>query len=232
MSGLVVLYAGHRYRVRRLLEIERVRTRIATDLHDDLGASLSRMAILSEVVKRQIREQDQQSVSLLNEIADSARNLVGSLRDIVWAIDARSATLSDVIVRLRQFASDVLDPKGIAWKLEASSRTRDLRVDPESRRHVLLFFKEAVHDVVRHAECTSVQLSIDSGDHQLVCEVRDDGRGFDAAAAGGTPESFGGRGLRNMRARAAQLGGDLEVGSVAGGGTRLRMVVPARARRA
>ncbi|HUQ33652.1 MAG TPA: two-component regulator propeller domain-containing protein, partial [Pyrinomonadaceae bacterium] len=110
LTGIV--YTTYRDRVRRLIELERVRTRIATDLHDDIGASLSRMAILSEVVKHQTGGNGNESSGLLTEIADSARGLVDSMSDIVWSIDPRRDDLQSVVRRIRQFASDVLEAQG------------------------------------------------------------------------------------------------------------------------
>src|SRR5215467_10754069 len=101
-SGLAFgLYRFYRYRVARLLELERVRTRIATDLHDDIGSSLSRMAILSEVAKRRMETTEQEAASILTDIADSARAVVESMSDIVWAIDPRRDDLGNVVFRVR-----------------------------------------------------------------------------------------------------------------------------------
>src|SRR5262249_45129162 len=154
------LYALYRYRVSQLLQVERVRTRIASDLHDDIGASLSRMAILSEVVKRQAGTIGEQPTMLLNEIAESARGLVDSMGDIVWSINPRHDDLSSVVQRVRQFASDVLEAKGIAWEFRVTPAVERVRVGPEQRRHLFLIFKEGVNNVARHAEgCRSVALS-------------------------------------------------------------------------
>src|SRR5438034_2567278 len=104
-----MIYAAYRYRVARLIELERVRMRIATDLHDDIGASLSRMAILSEVVKQRTPTEHQESARMLTDIAESARGLVDAMSDIVWSIDPRRDDLRNVVLRVRQFASDVLE---------------------------------------------------------------------------------------------------------------------------
>jgi ligand-binding sensor domain-containing protein/two-component sensor histidine kinase len=225
---VLTIYATYRYRVSRLLEIEQVRTRIATDLHDDLGASLSRVAILSEVVKRQLNDRDGRSESLLSEIADSARSLVGSLRDIVWAIDARHGSLTDVVSRVRQYASTMFDNNGIRWHLDAPDDAAAMELDPEARRHVLLFFKEGIHNIARHAGCESVELSLKRDGRELTCEVADNGGGFELAQSG--LAGGDGRGLRSMQSRAVQLGGRLRIQTSAGRGTRLTMSVPLRKR--
>jgi ligand-binding sensor domain-containing protein/two-component sensor histidine kinase len=223
-----VAYAVYRYRMAQLLKVERVRTRIATDLHDDIGASLSRMAILSEVVKQQTGGQDTQASGLLTEIADSARGLVDSMSDIVWSIDPRRDDLQSVVRRIRQFASDVLEAKGIEWELRVPPEVESLKLDPEERQHLFLIFKEGINNVARHGqETTSVSLSIKVEGRQLIGEINDNGCGFtpkqpDEARAKGR----GGNGLPNMRARAEQLGGRLEIASSPGAGTRLTLKVP------
>ena len=104
----VSVYRLHRYRVVQLLRIERVRTRIASDLHDDIGPSLSRIGILSEVVNRDLSGAHPQSGRLLPEIAESASGLVDAMGDIVWSIDPRKDDLDDLVIRVRQFAFDLL----------------------------------------------------------------------------------------------------------------------------
>ncbi|HEV8482182.1 MAG TPA: two-component regulator propeller domain-containing protein, partial [Blastocatellia bacterium] len=229
LAGLAV-YAAYGYRVAQLLELERVRTRIATDLHDDIGASLSRMAILSEVVKRQVGSA-QVSVPMLTEIADSARGLVSSMRDIVWSIDPRRDDLNSLISRVRQFAYDVLEPQGVKCEFEVPSQVGGVRLGPDERRHLFLIFKEAINNISRHAECSSVLVRLAIEHSKLKAEVRDDGRGFmppgvePSAANGGE-----GHGLNNMRARAAQLGGSLTIHSSRALGTTLELIVPLRRR--
>ncbi len=221
-------YALYRYRVARLVELERVRTRIATDLHDDIGASLSRVAILSEVVKRQVGAapaSGEQSIPLLAEIADSARGLVESMREIIWAIDPRRDELSNVVSRVRQFASDVLEAKEINWDFKVAPELEKIRLDPERRRHLFLIFKEAINNIARHADCNSVSLSLTLAHNQLWGEIRDDGRGFTVNGAGPASPTNG-NGLENIRQRAAQVGGQVEIDSSPGAGVSIRLMIP------
>jgi signal transduction histidine kinase len=227
LIGLAV-YALFRYRVARLVELERVRTRIATDLHDDIGAGLSRVAILSEVVKRQVGASSvsgEQSIPLLTEIADSARGLVESMREIVWAIDPRRDALSDVVSQVRQFASDVLEAKAINWDFQVEPELEKIKLDPERRRHLFLIFKEALHNIARHAGCHNVRLSLTVSHNQLWGEIRDDGRGFTAQGGDAAP-STNGHGLENMRRRAAQVGGRVNIESWPGQGTCIKLMIP------
>jgi ligand-binding sensor domain-containing protein/signal transduction histidine kinase len=228
----VLLAAGtaatlYKYRVNRLLELERVRTRIATDLHDDIGASLSRMAILSEVVKLQSDGHNERSTRMLTDISDSARSLVDSMSDIVWSIDPRRDDLQSVVRRLRQFAADLLEAQGIKWNLQAAPELEQVKLKPEQRRDLFLIFKEALTNIARHAGCTSVLLRLTIAGHQLRAEINDDGSGFLAVSTSEPgANGRGGHGVENMRARAAQLGGRLEINSTPGAGTRLTLTMP------
>jgi signal transduction histidine kinase len=183
------------------------------------------MAILSEVVKRQ-QGSPPESGPMLNEIADSARGLIGSMRDIVWSVDPRHDDLNSLISRVRQFASDVLEPRGVAWDLEGPTQTGRIKLGPDERRHLFLIFKEAINNIARHAECSSVRVSIAIDHGKLRASVRDDGRGFTRSLEE-PPTTTGsqGHGLNNMRLRASQLGGILEVQSAPGSGTSVEMVI-------
>ena len=224
----MLAYAAHRHRVARLIQLERVRTRIATDLHDDIGSSLSRMALLSEVAKRKMDGSQNDSIPILTEIADSARAAVDSMSDIVWAIDPRLDDLSNVVFRVREFASDFLGGAGIQWLLGAQPDFDKIKLSPQQRRHLFLIFKEAINNSARHASCNSVWLSLTVVHNQVFGEIRDDGRGFvvpshpDIPRAGGR----GGHGLENIRKRAAQLGGQLTIDSSPGGGTTIKVEFP------
>ena len=229
LAIIATAYSLYRYRVAQLLKVERVRTRIATDLHDDIGASLSRVAILSEVVKQQTAAgNSSQSAGLLTEIADSARGLVDSMGDIVWSIDPRRDDLQSVVRRIRQFASDVLEAKGIDWELHVPPEVETRKLDPDERQHLFLIFKEGVNNVARHGEGTkSVSLSIRIEGRQLIAAIKDDGCGFIPKAPDEARlKGRGGNGLPNMRHRATQLKGSLDIASSPGAGTTVILRMP------
>jgi signal transduction histidine kinase/ligand-binding sensor domain-containing protein len=214
------VYSGYRYRLRRLLEIERVRTRIATDLHDDIGANLSRIAVLSEVALRDRAGTREEADDRLAMIANISRESVGSMSDIVWAIDPRRDRLEDLVRRMRRFAGEAFAARGIELELRGPEHGRDLKLDHETRRELYLLFKECVTNAVRHSGAASAEVELRVDGRRLGLAVADDGRGFDPAA----PSE--GSGLESMRRRAAALGGTLHVESAAGKGTRIVVAVP------
>ena len=217
--GLTLLvFVGHRYRVARLLETERVRTRIASDLHDDIGSSLSQIAILSEVARTSAGD-DARVVAPLDRIATLSRESVDAMGDIVWAIDPHRNTPTHVAQRMRRLASDLLSARGIEVRFEISDASHS-RLGADVRREVFLIFKEAIHNITRHAQATHVEIVLSIAQHRLELVVQDDGCGFDSARA------RDGQGLRNMVRRAQGLGGTLAVTSADGRGARLMLSVP------
>ena len=209
----------YRYRVSHLLELERVRTGIATDLHDDIGSSLSQIAVLSEVVRRQMDGTVALSKPLVT-IASTSRELVESMSDIVWAINPKRDNPSDLSQRMRRFASDLLTAQDIEFRFDAVETERLVKLDAHVRRQVFLIFKESVHNVARHSGCTSVEVKLRIEKHHISLTLTDDGRGFDPALANH------GHGLMSMRQRANALGATLEIDSALDRGTVIFLKVP------
>lgn len=220
LTFAIAAYANyHRKRARRL-ELERVRTRIASDLHDDIGANLTKIAILSEVASHQLRHEKQSAHGTLSSIANISRESVASMRDIVWAINPKRDRLFDLARRMRSFASDIFTHRQIHFHFRGPQHDRELRLGPEVRRDVFLIFKEAVNNIVRHSECKHAAIELNVEGHLLALNVIDDGKGIDVTA------SDGGQGLASMRRRAESFGGKLEIDSSNGRGTTVRLSVP------
>lgn len=223
LAGLAL----YRYRVRHLLAVERVRTRIASDLHDDIGSSLSQIAVVSEVLRRQVGEGDERVGRNLNLMARVSREAVDAMSDIVWAINPTSDTLTDLVRRMRRFASETLPNRDIALDFSAppDSETGRVRLGADFRREVFLIFKESVNNVLKHSGSTRARVELRVRHGRLRVSVRDDGRGF-APGPNGDADALGGHGLASMRRRAESLGGSLEVVSADGAGTTLTLSVP------
>jgi signal transduction histidine kinase len=217
---LAIASAGvslHRYRVNHLLAMERVRTRLATDLHDDVGAGLAEIAILSEVAKRQ---EGPKTLEMLDGIAARARSLRESMGDIVWTVDPREDCLSDLVLRLREVAFTLLETEERSVEFLAPSDDQlAIQLAPDMRRHLLLFFKEAVTNVARHADATAVGVEISAAGGRFCMSIRDNGRGFD------TLQPRPGRGLKSLQYRAGELRGSCRVESVPSCGTKIELSV-------
>ena len=227
LTMIAFVLVVHRHRVAQLVALERVRMRIAADLHDDIGGSLSRISIQSEVACREAAADGEQPVRRLIEIAESARHLIEALSDVVWSVDPRKDDMASVLRRIRTHADDLLSQSGARWSYHAPPNLEWVKLDPEARRHLFLLLKEAVTNVARHAQARSVSLHVGRTSGELSFELCDDGRGFDLPAleSGGPTE---GRGLASMRARAVRLRARLIIDSTPGAGTRLSLRLPLR----
>ena len=213
VAALAILYLLHRYRMARLLAVANLRTRIATDLHDDIGAGLSQIAILSEVAQRPPERTGPPEKTPLSDIAGISRELVDSMSDIVWAINPEHDRMGNLIHRMRRFATDVLGGQGIALRFHFSVSDEDLKIGADLRRQLYLTFKESVHNVVRHSGAKNVEVELAGGKDIVTLSVKDDGRGFDATA------EYDGHGLRSIRRRAAAMGGTVAIDSAPCRGT-------------
>jgi signal transduction histidine kinase len=218
MAG--VTYIGHRYRVNHLLELERVRTRIATDLHDDIGASLSQIAILSEVVRQKVGEDQRAVTDQLSQITTTSSELMDTMSDIIWAVDPHRDRVTDLTKRMRRFASDVLTSRNIEFEFIVPDTRHDLNLGADVRRQIFLVCKESINNIVRHSACSRVHIEFRVNKDLLILVMRDNGRGFETA------HESDGHGLLSMRQRAKEMGGDLDITSQPGKGATVTLSMP------
>ena len=203
--------------------MERIRARIATDLHDDIGSTLSQISILSEVASRDIDEP--KSIDSLQEIAGLSRQSMEAMSDIVWAIDPEQDRVEQLAHRMRRFASDLSTGDGVRVNFQGPTEETGLDLDAEMRRQVFLIFKESLHNALRHSGCKNLYVDFHAGDGRMVLTVKDDGRGFDSAKV------MPGLGLVSMEQRARLLGGKVIVNSAPGEGTLIEVEVPLKGSR-
>lgn len=203
-------------RVSRLKQLARLRARIAGDLHDEIGSNLGSIILLSELTQ-QVEALPPDAHVSFQEINATAQRSAGAMRDIVWFLNPDFDTLADMVVRMREFARTLL--AGLECEFVASDCLSAQRLPLEFRRNVFFTFKEMLHNVVKHAAATQVGIHLEVIGHRLTLRVRDDGRGFDPAAA------TSGHGLRSLHRRVVDLGGELVVESAPGKGTTVTLTV-------
>jgi signal transduction histidine kinase len=221
-----VRYLTHRRFRRRMgrLEqqrsLERERARIAQDLHDDLGASLTEIGMLAATARDGTRStaDDGDPLSLIGQKADG---LVRALDEIVWAVNPRHDSVASLADYLSGYAQDFLNLAGIRARLDVQRDLPAIPLKPEQRHGLLLAVKEALNNAARHSKAAEVRLRLRVSNGRLSLAVEDDGCGFSVAAPAAS-----GNGLGNLRSRLEQLGGSLQVRSQSGQGSSVEMNLP------
>jgi len=200
--------------------LQKERARIAKDIHDDLGASLTQIAFLGELAQ-QDRGEPEKAAERVGKISTTARQAIKSLDEIVWAVNPRNDTLAHLIEYAGQFALDYLRLADIRCRLDFPEQSPPRELSTDLRHNLFLAIKEALHNIVKHAHATEVWLRIKFSDRLLEITIEDNGRGFDRE-----PDDALADGLRNMRQRLADIGGECRVESQAGTGTRISLLLP------
>jgi signal transduction histidine kinase len=211
LAGLAAaaVYAWQQQRTARLLREHALRARIAADLHDDVGNLLTQISMQSSLLREKQHAPDQ-LLARLDRLATTARQAAQQMNDVIWGLGDESQTVAQLITRMRDHAYEMLAPTGIELDFRAEEASgADLPL--EIRQHLYLIFKEALHNVVKHAQATQVAVRFSRAAGRIELLVHDNGR---SDAAAGRP---GGNGLRNMRTRAETLGGQLDAQPQANG---------------
>ncbi len=226
VSGAVRIVTVRRMRRQmELLEqrhaIERERGRIAKDIHDDLGSSLTRIMMLGERTQEGlVRRED--VAPHVNKIVASARNTVQSLDEIVWAVDPENDTLEGLVNYIAHYANEFFESAAVNCRLEIPVELPAATLPAEWRHDLFLVVKEAFNNAVKHAGATAVRVAVSCHHGRLTIAVDDNGRGFDLSVRNG----HGCNGLANMRQRVERMGGQFHLCSAPGDGTEVRLAVP------
>jgi len=198
-------------------QMERERSRIARDMHDDVGSELSKISIACENVKKQYTS-DMMLMNDLSEIQNSSTQLVNNIGNIIWALNPINNNALSLVGYLREYASDYLEMHGVSLLFEAPELSVDHLLHHETRTHLFMAFKECLHNIVKHAAATNVRIKISLEVNVFSCRIEDNGKGFTSNRNGGS-----GNGLRNIRQRMHEIGGDFTLSSKAGEGTIIQL---------
>lgn len=216
-----IIYYIFLLRTRRRNERELIRNRIARDLHDDMGSTLSTISILSSMAKSKLHNDEVKTSEYINKISDNSQRMMEAMDDIVWAIKPDNDSMQKILARMREFATNVLESKDIELIFHTTPGINELKLGMEQRRDFFLIFKEAVNNVAKYSKCKKATVQIGELQGRLVLMVKDDGVGFDVNTADS------GNGLGNMQKRANALKGRLQILSKPGEGTQVILNIPA-----
>jgi len=223
-SGLfllsLLLYTLHRMRVNRILAVEKIRNRVARDLHDDMGSTLSTINILSTMAKSRLNTDTVKTSEYISKISENSQRMMEAMDDIVWSIKPMNDNMQKITARMREFATSVLEAKDIEVDFDIEERVYDVKLDMESRRDFFLVFKEAINNAAKYSKANKICVVLITKPGRLELTVKDNGKGFIVA------EADTGNGLNNMQKRADAMKGTLQIISKQGEGTTVKLTVP------
>lgn len=201
----------------RQLMLERERTRIAEDMHDDVGASLSRISMLSEVARTNL-EPNHRSGPFLEQISDTSREVIDEMNQIIWALNPKNDSLDGLLAFIRRFAMEFFESSPVRCSIEIPEKVPDIELSVEVRRNLYLVIREALHNAMKHAGASQVSIVLEIPEKGFAIRIKDNGRGFDADGL-----QYHGNGLFNMKKRINDIGGKIQVTSAPGKGTEINI---------
>ncbi|WP_223270854.1 sensor histidine kinase [Subsaximicrobium wynnwilliamsii] len=198
LTVIGLMYAVFRYRLQQVLAMERLRTKISSDLHDDVGSLLSGLAMQTELMEINANQADKFK---LQKIAEISRNAVSRLRDLVWSIDSRRETVGDLIERMQELAEEVLLPAQISFQIDSTSvKNPSRKLLAQTKQHLFLIYKEAITNILRHSNATEVHIKFVNYTNSCDLVILDNGCKKETYKSTGL-------GLDNMRMRAESIKG-------------------------
>jgi two-component sensor histidine kinase len=213
-----ISYFIYSYRIKNLIKLDKLRTKIALDLHDDVGSTLSSISIMSDILHSQI-EDVPKAEDMVNKIGTNAHNMLDSMDDIIWMVNPSNDKFYNLDLRIREYAIPLLETKNITFSFNTPENLHTLALAMDIKRNIFLIAKEAVNNLVKYSNCSHVDITFSINHSILKLEITDNGKGFD------TEQYTDRNGLRNMKQRAEQINGKLLITSEKGKGTSIVLTV-------
>jgi len=213
LLALLPFYIIYRLRLRRLLEIQKVREGVARDLHDDIGSTLTSINILSEIAKMQITGDNEATREYLGTIGKNSTQMMESMDDIVWSVKPSNDQLSKITARMREYTATILEPQNINYVFESNEQESGIVLNMETRRNLFMVFKEALNNISKYSKASNVIIKMWRSKGKLNLIIEDNGIGFDLS------KETNRNGLANMKKRIALMNGTCVIDSVIGKGT-------------
>lgn len=216
-SVMILAYFIYRYRLQQAVKLERLRYKISTDLHDDIGSTLSSISILSEMALTE--HNHQQSEAMVSEIKENSLDLMEKMDDIVWSINPKNDSLGSLLLRIKRFSSKLFEAKDIDYSIDIDKSVAEIKLPMEYRQHIYLILKEAINNLVKYSGATKAAIEVNFENAYLKIRISDNGKGFDLNSANS------GNGIVSMKSRAAIMKANLKIETSKGEGTTLRVQV-------
>lgn len=218
---LLIAVLINRSKLKRTVEMEKVRNRLSRDLHDDIGSTLSSINILSRTAQNSIMTgSEEKTRTSLEKINERSQRLLDSMSDIIWNIKPGNDTIEEVMSRMREYVTTILEAKNINYIFNFPKEKLDCKLTIEVKNNLYLIFKEAVNNLSKYADATEARLTLAFDEKQIRLVVEDNGKGFDETTISHTG------GLRNMRHRAEEIKGSIIIATAPGTGARISLTMP------
>lgn len=218
LAGLAIFSISNRNKLKRLEEEQRLRNRIAADLHDEIGSTLSSISILSEIVAFQ-QKKGEFKPEIMQQVSNDAREVIEKMDDIIWTINPSNDAFYNLETRLKTFAIPLFESKDIDFKFDFDTDLEKIKIGMGKRRDIYLILKEAINNLVKYSQCQNAVIRAKTDGSRISFIIKDNGVGFDV-----NDESLR-NGQRNMKMRAEKIGADLVVSSEAGKGTEVSLQI-------
>jgi len=198
---------------------DRLRSKIARDLHDEMGSTLTSINIISKVTLQQVDGNVLMKTNL-QKIKDHSSQMMESMSDIVWAINPANDTLEKIILRMKEHAAEMLEPAKINLHFSEGGALDNIKLNLAQRKDLYLIFKEAINNAVKYSEATEIHIHLGHENNNMKMQIKDNGKGFEAE------KTYSGNGVRNMHSRAVQMKALLEIQSSPRAGTTILLQLP------
>jgi ligand-binding sensor domain-containing protein/two-component sensor histidine kinase len=206
---IALLYIFFQYRVSKAVELEKLRNRIAQDLHDEIGSTLSSVSIYSSALSKSFKNLPKNQSEIIDKISDSTINMMATMNDIVWSINPANDSFENLINRMRAYASSVTEATDIKLHFENTLDNDKIRITMLQRKNLYLIFKEAVNNSLKHSDCTHLSIKLSMTNKKLELLVTDNGKGM--VADNNFETKMGGNGIGNMYSRAKESNGSISI---------------------
>lgn len=224
----LIIYALYRYRINEILKMQAIRNKIAQDLHDHVGSTLSSVSVYSQVAQIQGELGNKEVMKdVLQKISVTATDMISEMSDIVWAINPRNDNMEKILQRMDSFAKPLLKARDIKFDLQYPKSILNLNLGMEKRKNFYLIFKESINNALKYSGCSQILIKVKTSHHHLELEVVDDGAGFDIdQVKAKLSQSLSGNGFQNMQRRAGEMKGECKMISAKGQGTTIFLRFP------
>lgn len=215
-----LLYTWYRYRMRQALKMMTMRNVIASDLHDEIGSTISSISLYGDILEQKSKDEDMKQIAA--QISSSARDILIAMSDIVWSINPKNDRFDNTVVRMKAYANEIFVAQGSTLSFHVDEKLMHVHLNMNQRKNFYLIFREALNNLIKHANANHVDIELTLKQQLVTLLIVDNGRGFDVH------EQKGGNGLHNMSTRSKELHGSIQISSKPGKGTRIELQFPLR----